>query len=454
MLRNIGFNCGRDKDECPQYPSSCNKCIQDHIITLGFEIDTNIKIMEMDSEDKRLQMYQDQIWQEFLNVLNLKHIILLDNKSGMPIINYPVSEAGIDAELLSGFIQANITFSERTSSSNNNTAINFQFYEFQYKNFYILLKNGEYSRICLILDHKQSNSLQLTTRDFLIDFERKYKQELTDLLNYGYLEFPNLQEFIIEAFNVKFLFPMVLVHSIPPDVMDSVKENKIQEAIVKVAKEYLITNQIFFINSLLNEIKNIINVEAKSILYEIYQLIQKKVIIPTTLESAETKVKTFQEKRARKIENSQVISHIITTDDNITALEDLKIKAKSFDENEAKKYMDQFIKKGRTAEKAKIFKEAQKEYEKALFLATGFNFQTEIGKISFMIVELDKKIDEMELEFSLNAAENSERKKNYIDSIRYYKKAINILERDVNSSNIESKIKKFKKKIEKLQTLI
>ena len=317
-----------------------------------------------------------------------------------------------------------------------------------------MLKNGEYSRICLILDHKQSPSLQLITRDFLIDFERKYGNELMNLRNHGFLEFPNLQKFIIESFNVQFLFPMNIIHNIPPNIMESIKQNKIQEAILNLAKEFLNTKQFFFINTLLNNIKNIVNVESKLIIYEIYQLLKMKVILPTSIESAETKVKTFQEERARKLENSQVISNIITTDDSIAALEELKVRAQYMDEDEAKKCMDQFIKKGKTAEKAKIYQEAQKEYEKALFLATGFNFKNEIGKISFMILELDKIITEMELEFSLNAAENSEKKKNYIDSIRNYKRAINILENDVETNNKESKIKKIQKKIEKLQTLI
>ncbi len=453
-IKNIGFNCGYDKGECARYPGSCNKCIQDRINSLGFKIDTNIRIMEMDSDEKRLQMYQDQIWQEYLNVLNLKHIILMDNASGLPIINYPVSNVGIDAELLSGFIQANITFSESSGVVKRDSLIDFQFYEFQYENFYILLKNGEWSRACLILDHKQSKSLQLITRDFLIDFERKYEQELMNLRNHGFLEFPNLQEFIIETFNVQFLFPMVIARSIAPGIIESINQNKIQNAILKIAEENLISKQFFFINTLLNKIKDIVNVESKIIVYEIYQLLKMKIIIPTTLETAETSVKTFQEERARKLENSQVISHIITTDDNVLAIEELKVKAKYMDEKEAQKCMDLFIKKGKTAEKARIYKEAQKEYEKALFLATGFNFKMEIGKISFMIVELDKIIAEMDLDFSLSAAESSEKKRNYIDSIRHYKKAIRILENDANLGNTDSKIKKIQKKIEKLQTLI
>ena len=113
-----------------------------------------------------------------------------------------------------------------------------------------------------------------------------------------------------------------------------------------------------------------------------------------------------------------------------------------------------FIKKGKTAEKAKIYKEAQKEYEKALYLASGFNFERDVGKISFMILELDKRNSEMEIEYAMNAGEAAEKKKNYIDAIRHFKKVIQILEQNANPGNVEGMIKKIQKRITKLQANI
>ncbi|MFX1237450.1 MAG: hypothetical protein ACFFAS_01195 [Promethearchaeota archaeon] len=454
-IKNVGFNCDRDKDACPEYPDGCEKCVLERLKSLGFKFDSNIKIMEMDSEEKRLEMYQEQIWQKFLNILNIKHIVIMDKNSGVPITNYVVSEVGIDSELLSGFIQANITLSERASSSDpQESAIDYHFYQLQYKDFNILLKNGDLSRVCLILDHRPSKTLESIIREFVIDLERKYKEEFIQFQTMKNLNFPGLEEFIVEGFNVQFLFPMVLTHTIPPSTLKSINDNKIQNAVFKLSKEFLSKKHFFFINTLLSELKNIIDVESKIIIYEIFQLLKMNVIIPTSIETVESHVKDFHDKRARKIANSQVISHIISTEDTSKALEELKKSARAMDQEAAKKQMEQFIKKGKTAEKSKIFKEAQKEYEKALYLATGFNFQKDVGKISFMIVELDKIIGNIEIEYSITAGETAEKKKQYIDSIRHYKRAINSLEKDSKSASSESKIKKLEKKIAKLQDLV
>jgi len=452
-ISRVGFNCGRDKNECTLYPHSCKECIEGQIKDLGLKIHSNIKIIEMDSEEKRLQMFRELIWLKFLNVLNIKHIILLDINSGLPILNYPVSEAGIDAGLLSGFIQANITYSEsgKVAESTSTQASKHHFFEFQYQDFNLLLKDGEFVRLCLILDQKASSTMKTIVFNFLDDFEKNYRTKLENLKRTGALSFEGLEEYIADAFDVQLVFPMVLTHTIAPDILEEINKNHIQTAVLKFAKEFLSSKPFFFIYSLLNEVKDIVNLEAKIVLYEIYQLLKMRIIIPTTLETAETSVRSFQDAHARKIAHSQVISTIIH---NENELNELKEKAKYMDEETARKSMMLFIKKGKTAEKAKIFQEAQNEYEKALYLATGFNFQKDIGKISFMILELDKKNSQMEIEYAMNAGEAAEKKKNYIDAIRHFKKVVKILEQDPNPESVESRIKKIQKRISKLQSNI
>ena len=74
QISRVGFNCGYDKKECIKYPEYCAECIKNRMEKLGLEADHNIKIDEMDSEEKRIQMFRDLIWQKFLDVLNIKHI--------------------------------------------------------------------------------------------------------------------------------------------------------------------------------------------------------------------------------------------------------------------------------------------------------------------------------------------------------------------------------------------
>ena len=68
-----------------------------------------------------------------------------------------------------------------------------------------------------------------------------------------------------------------------------------------------------------------------------------------------------------------------------------------------------------------------------------------------MILELDKKIKELELEYALRIGEKAEKKKNYIKAINYYKEGLKFLENSSVFEDSESRIKKLEKKLTNLQ---
>jgi hypothetical protein len=142
QVSRIGFNCGKEKEDCSFYPDSCKECVKTYIAKIGFDTTQNIKISMMDSEEKRIQMQQSLIWYKFMDVLNIKSVILQTKDSGLLILNYPVSGTNLNIDLLIGFMQANITFSTSRSSETRNDTQNF--YELQYDTFNLLIKNGNF----------------------------------------------------------------------------------------------------------------------------------------------------------------------------------------------------------------------------------------------------------------------------------------------------------------------
>jgi hypothetical protein len=450
QISRLGFDCGLEKDNCVDYPSLCSECVKKQLEKFSLDVNQNIKIILIDSEEKRVQMFQDLIWQKFLDVLNIKHIVLTNKRSGLLVIDYPISGAGLELELLTGFIQANISFSETGNGKDNSTSHGkeMQFYEFQYHDFSILLKNGEFLRICLVLDHKASDTLKIQVYEFLNEYEARYLDKIKKLIKKGRLDFKNTLDFIIEMFNIKLVFPMVLTHTFLPEELESIEKNFIQKAIVDFAKLLLASKQFFFIINLIDEVQKIVNIDSNRILYEIHQLIEKQVIIPTTIETAEDKISTFQETQAARIANNELISPIIANED---AIHELKEKAKSMNEEEVKLALNSFIKKAETAEKGLAYKEALKECEKALYLATGFDMKEDVGRIAFMILELDKRNKELELEYARKIGEKAEKKKDYIKAINYYKECLVILRKDGIFEDSESRIKKLEKKLANLQ---
>ncbi len=449
QISPVGFDCGKDKNNCERYPDYCRECVKTQLEKFGLNLNYNLKFTIIDSQEKRIQMFQDLIWQKFLDVLNIKHILLMAKESGLAIVDYPISGAGVNTQLLTGFIQANISFSETSSVTNAyENGSNHQFYEFQYDTFNILLKNGEFIRICLVLDHKSSDSLKSLVTDFLNDYEGKYLDKIRDHVQKGKMKFDDTKDFIIDTFNVKLVFPMELTHQLLPDELELIKRNPIQKAIIDLAEKLLASKAFFFIINLIDEVNKIVQIDANKILYEVYKLIEKKIIIPTTIETAEDKISNFQESRAVRIANNELISSLITNND---ALNELKERAKHMSEEEVKSFINSFIRKAETAEKGFVYKEAQKEYEKALYLASGFDYKEEVGSISFAILELDKKIKELDLEYALKMGEKAEKKKDYIKAINYYQQSLKILEDVQEINGNESRIKKLKKKITNIQ---
>ncbi|MFX0081925.1 MAG: hypothetical protein ACFE94_09250 [Candidatus Hodarchaeota archaeon] len=449
-INQLGFNCGVSKSKCAKYPKYCMSCLKKKLKELGFEVDSSLEVFELDSYERHLQVEREIIWRKFLDVLNIRHIILMDKESGLKLLNYSVSGAEIDADLLSGFIQANITFSESDTVSSNGSSYlrNDQFYEFQYQNFNILLKNGEFIRICLILDHTASDNLRTDVRQFLLEYEDIFQNEISNFKDSGIFNVENMIEYLVDSFNVKLVFPMSLAHSIAPNDLEKINQNQIQKAILTLAKELLASKQFFFINNLLNRVKKIVNLDANIILYEIYQLVKNNIFISTNLETVASNIEMLEETISEKVAKFKPISSILSSNTGIDAIE---LNLDEMDILSASKMIKEFVKKAKNAEKTLAYQVAEKEYKKALYIAREFNIKEDINRISQSVLDLEKKEKQLELDFALEAGENAEKNGDYLNSINFYQKALKILESFLIFNVSDSRIKKLKKKIMRLR---
>ena len=446
IINGLRFNCGTLN--CPKAPKYCKECVTNRLEKMGFEISSDIQIFSVD--EKRIQMERNKIWQIFLDVLNIKHIILMDKESGLALLNYPVSAVDIEVELLSGFIQANITFSESSQGLNigSSSVVEHPFYELQYKKFNMLLKNGEFIRLIMILDHKSSDHMKILVSHFLPEFEGRFKEQLTTIQNTGAFSSKNMVEFIIGSFNINLVFPMKLAYAIPPEFLKEINNDPIQNAIINLARDTLSSKSFFYINTLLDKVKKIVNIEAQVLLHGIYKLLDRKIIVPMPLETVVTNLEDRQEADHKRAIQIKPITSIIISDDDMTELEE---QMENLNQDSAKKVIKNLIKRGKTAEKSSTFDITLKEYNKALIVAKKFGLKDDISKISSMIFETEKKAKQVELDFVLETGENAEKSKDYINAIYYYQKALKILEGFLIYDGSDSRIKKLRKKIIKIR---
>jgi len=450
-INGLGYNCGETKGNCQQKVHSCRECIKKRLLDLGFEFGATVELIKIESVGRQLKLERETIWKKFLDVLNIKHILLMDKHSGLTILNYAVSGVDIDANLLSGFIQANITFSESSEVSKQNIvpSIEFQFYEFQYKKFNLLLKDGDIIRVCLILDHKASIKLRNQVFQFLEDFELQFKEELIGFREKGaYFDFKDMVAYIVEFFNINLMFPMTLARSIPPYELDNVKRNLVQKTIYNLAKEMLAIKPFFFINNMLIRLKKIADIEDEVILYELYQLLARKIISPTPIETIANNIESVQTADHNKILKSSLISPIIN---NNTDLSDLKEQLTTMDVYSARRLIREIMKKARTAAKDSKFQVTLNEYNRALLIAKELKFKEEIAKISLKIFNIESKSKYIELDFNIEKAENAEKDGDIFNSINYYQHALKILDEFKVYNVLDPRIRKIKKKIQKLR---
>ena len=447
IINGLGFNCRNDKRTCANKDISCRICIINKLKEMGFEITTNLKILRIISDDKRQEMERDSIWQNFLDVLNIKYVLIMDNESGLSLLNYPVSSAEIDASLLSGFIQANITFSESSEVSGNmpESIIEHHFFEFQYKDFNILLKNGEFIRICFILDHKASLHMKSNVDQFLDIFEDTFNDNFIALRETGLFNDEGMNDYIIDSFNIDLVFPMTLTYAIPPELLDQINENRVQKAIYELAKEALSDKSFFYINTLLNKVKKIVHIQLNVVLYEIYQLLEKKIIVTMPLEAILSNLENKQDTSQKREIKIQPLSSMIINDEDLVKL---KSKIQNLDESAGKEIIKEIMKKGKSAEH---YQSAEKEYKKAVLLSREFKFKEEEKRASRLLFKSEKKMKEIELEFSIETGDKSEKNKDYIKAIHNYQNAIKIMEENLIYSVSDPRIKKLKRKTLKLR---
>ena len=446
VINGLMFNCGTIN--CSKAPKFCKECVINQLEKMGFEINTEIQIYSVD--EKKIQIEREKIWQKFLDVLNIKHVILMDKESGLALLNYPVSAVDLEVELLSGFIQANITFSESSKSlyTDSSSSIEHPFYELQYKKFNMLLKNGNYLRVIMILDHKSSNHMKLLVSQFLQEFESQFQEQLITYQSTGAFKSKNMVELIIKSFNIDLVFPMTLAYAIPPEILEEINSNQIQKAIFNLAKEILSNRSFFYIINMLDKVKKIVNLDAQILLYEINRLLDRKIIVPMPLETVASNLEILQDANQARATKIKPISSIIISGDDMNELEE---QMKTLDEYSARKVIKNLIKRGKTAEKSSTYDITQKEYNKALIIAKQFDLKEEVKKLSRMIFETEQKARQVELDFVLETGENAEKNKDYINAIYYYQKALKFLEGFLIYDGSDSRIKKLKKKILKLR---
>jgi len=438
-----GIDCGVDKSVCKNgYPENCFNCLSKRFSEANIIMDI-YDLVEQQSEQKRREMLYKHIWRKYQDILTIRHVLIV-SKGGLPAFNMAVGDLPIDASLIAGFIQANVVFSgeELTLIDKINPEKNF--YEFEYKNFNLLLRVGTLCTPCLILDRRASSNLRDLFSNFTDILEEDYKDKLLQFDKTGDMNILNpIKNLVEKIFEITMLYPLTLSTQIPPDIFENLPP--IQKAVYETCKDLLKDEDYFFILNLINTTSKLLGVISKEeILWNIYQIIREDIIIWADLE--------FQRKELElKEEDIQEREYVIQKIMEIKDLDEIIFECQDMNEDAAMKKVKYLLKKGEIAEKDAVYQEALNEYEKALTYAKEFNMETIIGKISFKILEIIKLNKEVELKFALEQASKSEKRKDYVVALKYLFQIKENLYSENEDDKRDKQLQRINSRIKKLQ---
>ena len=211
---------------------------------------------------------------KFLDILNIDLLLIIHKESSLVLIQKESGKQNVNANLISGFLQAvtNFKYEIKKSEKEQEKKESMMLDYYDYK---ILIKDGNYIRVALILNSEPSLSLQKTLPNFIDDFEARFGDDLQNFSG-DLSDFDNSLDLIDKSFNFDLINPHK-VNENPP----SVKPKPYQQKIISIAKLLEKDTSYFFISNLTNYIISAMPKEPKEkVIANIYDLHINGIIKP------------------------------------------------------------------------------------------------------------------------------------------------------------------------------
>ncbi|MFW9867481.1 MAG: hypothetical protein ACFFEN_15400, partial [Candidatus Thorarchaeota archaeon] len=180
------------------------------------------------------------------DLLKISYIMIINKDVGVSIYDKQISLEGIDSDLISGFLQAISQFRSEIKKKDSTESLKGEGFEMDYYDFKIVITDGNYVRVALILDGTPSEKLKASQTAFTDHFERRYEENLKNFTG-DITPFRTSDDLIEKYFNVTLVYPLQLGKH-----YGVVKLKGLEKALTEVAEQIQKERKFFFVSSLLN----------------------------------------------------------------------------------------------------------------------------------------------------------------------------------------------------------
>ena len=222
------------------------------------------------------------LWQEktnmLLDVLKIEYLLVIHKFSGIGIVQKEFGHIISDSQLISGFLQAISTFKgeiipqEVTEGAKESIILD-------YKDYKIILKEGEFVKVALVINSEPSKNLEDLHQKFIEQFEIKHSKYLEDFSG-EISQFDGSMEIIDKIFRTSLSKQHVVNKNHP-----NIKLSFFQKNVLSIAEILERDKTSFFISTLLNYLISAIpKVSKEQIIANIFDLREYGFLIPISEE--------------------------------------------------------------------------------------------------------------------------------------------------------------------------
>ena len=349
----------------------------------------------------------------FDDAFNLEHLFVLFKRTGTCILFKSFVSEEIHPILISGFISEICSFGKDLEYQEKVNKIT-------YDDKKLLLSDGEYVRVALVLNKKVSMFLYRNLIEFVNTFERIYSNELLNW-RWQFNVFINVGTLIDEKLGTSINLPHEIAYNI-----SSIKplRNPYSKDVLKIANELVEESERNFltITTLLKEATEKTRRDTKEIFMGIKELRDKKILIPIEIDTIEAQPITQEEMTVinQKVaalanltpeEKKKLVDNLAQTGSAergvylVSLMEQREIISAPIEEKlgvtiidnvkRAKKEINNLKKIGQLARNEKDYEKAINIYRKALKIATEYELVRELDQINEFIqsTESEKYFD-------------------------------------------------------------
>ncbi|MFW9970151.1 MAG: hypothetical protein ACFFDF_08120 [Candidatus Odinarchaeota archaeon] len=210
------------------------------------------------------------------DLVKISCIMIIHKDVGVSLYNKQISLENIDSDLISGFLQAISQFRSEIKKESIDTER--KEFEMDYGDFKIIIADGDYVRVALILDGSPSEQLKENQWLFTEDFEKRFGPQLKEFTG-ELTPFRTTDDLIEKYFNITLVYPLQLGKQ-----FNVIKLKGLKKALVEVAEQIQKERKFFFISSLLNFALAGRKASRDEIISAILYLKRKGLIVPAEIE--------------------------------------------------------------------------------------------------------------------------------------------------------------------------